>query len=85
MGHSGSSMGYGVPMVTDPYMSGEVVGGVAPYPGQIVEGPVVSEGQVYPSAPSPSIQTDDFSARKLDTDGNRILWEEPLPKGTTAL
>lgn len=62
------------PVVSDPYMSGEIIGGSQ----QIIGSPT------YPSNVAP-IQSDDFSARKFDSDGNRILWEEPLPSGSTAL
>ena len=57
-------------VVTDPYLSG----------GQIV-GDTVVGGQSYPPAGVP-VQSDNFDARKFDTDGNRITWEEPLPQGT---
>jgi hypothetical protein len=58
-----------------------------PYNGQIIRDTVIDQqpigGQAYPgTAP---IQPDDFSARKFDSDGNKILWEEPLPKSNTAL
>lgn len=70
---------------------------MTPYNG-IIRDPVVGEqsiggqgiggqgigGQGYPGSTAP-IQSDDFNARKFDTDGNRILWEEPLPRGTTSL
>ncbi len=29
------------------------------------------------------IQGDDFSARRFDNDGSRILWEEPFYGGTS--
>ena len=103
----------GGPVVTDPYMSGEIGGGSMPYNGQIISDQVIGEqviggqviggqviggqviggqviggqvigGQGYPSSTAP-IQADDFRARKFDSDGNRILWEEPLPQGTTSL
>ena len=64
-------------VVTDPYMSGQVIDGSMPYEGQIVG------ESTYPGSAAP-IQSDDFSARKFDSDGNRILWEEPLPPGVTA-
>jgi hypothetical protein len=28
-------------------------------------------------------QGDNFSARRFDNDGSRILWEEPAPNGTS--
>ncbi len=80
-------------MVTDPYLTGEVGSGVMPYNGQIISDQVVGEqviggqnlgGQSYPSSTAP-IQPDNFNARKFDSDGNRILWEEPLPQGPTSL
>lgn len=68
-------------MVTDPYLQGGVSGGAVSNP---IVGEQVIDGQVYPQSVTP-VQPDDFSARKFDSDGNRILWEEPLPKGTTSL
>lgn len=64
---------------TDPYLSG----GTMPYEGQII-GETVTGGQVYPNSVAP-IQPDGFDvrARKFDSDGNRILWEEPLPPNTS--
>ena len=77
--------GYG-PVVTDPYTNGGIVGGSVPYNG--VVGEQVIGGQVYPGTTAP-IQSDNFDTRvnsqKFDSDGNRILWEQPLPQGTTAL
>jgi hypothetical protein len=65
--------GYGT-VVTDPYMSGEIIGeSTMPFQGQVIQQGV---------AP---VQSDDFSARRFDSDGSRILWEAPLPKGATAL
>lgn len=66
-----------VPMVSDPYLSGGIVDG-----GQVISDQVIGTqpmgGQSVP-------MTDQFQARKFDTDGNRILWEEPLPSGNTEL
>ena len=99
MGNCGCSAvadSYG-PVVSDPYQPGQVVEGghvmSEPIMGQpmmgqpimgeqIMGGSVGSQPYATPGAP---IQEDDFSARKFDADGNRILWEEPLPEGTTAL
>jgi hypothetical protein len=36
-------------------------------------------GTVMPMAP---VQADDFSARRFDNDGSRIIWEEPSYGGT---
>ena len=47
--------------VADPYQSGQVI----PQNGQMMGGAGVP------------MQTDGFNARKFDTDGSRILWEEP--------
>jgi hypothetical protein len=84
----------GAPIVTD-----EVIGrSVEPIPGQPVPGQMlpgqvmpgqvvpgqVMPGQVMPGSTTP-LQPDDFSARKFDSDGNRILWEQPLPEGATSL
>lgn len=86
-GYGGFADGYGQ-VVTDPYLQGDIVGGTMPYNGQIISDPAVGGqvigGQGYPSSPAP-IQSDNFNARKFDSDGNRILWEEPLPQGTTSL
>ena len=46
--------------VADPYQSGQVI----PQNGQVMGGTAVP------------MQTDGFNARKFDTDGSRILWEE---------
>ena len=70
-------------MVADPYLSGQVM--VDPYSGQVVGEPVMGEMIVPGGQPSTTIQPDDFSARKFDSDGNQILWEEPLPSGATSL
>lgn len=80
--------GYG-PVVSDPYMQGEIVGGsTMPYQEQIIGGQIpggqIPGSQAYPNS-APPLQSDDFNARKFDSDGNRILWEEPLPSGTTSL
>lgn len=60
--------GYGN-TVHDPYLSGDSI----PLGG----------GQGVPGNFAP-IESDDFQSRKFDTDGNKILWEEPLPSGTVA-
>jgi hypothetical protein len=77
-GCGGTVGGYG-PAVNDPYMlgGGQIIG------EQVIGGQVIG-GQAYPSPTAP-IQSDDFSARKFDSDGNRILWEEPLPAGAASL
>lgn len=87
----GGSCGCGVfggyeNVVADPYMSGQVVNGTVYGGGQIISdtvvgGPTVG-GQVYPSPP---VQNDNFQARKFDSDGNRILWEEPISQGGNEL
>ncbi len=74
-------------VITDPYLHSEVSHGSIGTP--IVSDQVI-EGQVYPSTVAPvtpvtPVQPDNFNARKFDTDGNRILWEEPVPKGATSL
>jgi hypothetical protein len=73
--------GYG-PVVTDPYLPGNIVGGSVPYNGVVGEQAI--GGQSYPGTTAP-IQSDNFNARKFDSDGNRILWEQPLTKGVKAL
>lgn len=74
---------YGSAAVVDPYTSEPIVGGTMPYSGQVMGDQVIG-GQPVPT-PAPPIQADDFSARKFDSDGNRILWEQPLPQGATSL
>ena len=76
---------YGPNVVSDPYLSSEYHGGQVI--GESVIGSPVVEGGVIgtPALPSVPVQTDDFTARKVDSDGNKILWEEPLPPGTTPL
>lgn len=74
-------------IVTDPYLQGHVSGGTM---SDQAYGDQVISGQVYPNASTPiqpvqPVQPDNFNARKFDSDGNRILWEEPLPKGTNSL
>lgn len=66
--------GYGQVVVSDPYLSG----GTMPYEGQIIGSEIISDGV-------PSIQADNFEARRFDTDGNEILWEAPLPDGAQPL
>ena len=55
-----NNCGCGTYGVADPYQSGQVI----PQNGQIMGGTGVP------------MQTDSFNARKFDTDGSRILWEE---------
>lgn len=59
--------GYGN-TVHDPYLSGDSV----PFSG--------SQGAPGNYAP---IESDDFQSRKFDADGSKILWEEPLPAGSS--
>jgi hypothetical protein len=66
--------GYGEVVVSDPYLSG----GITPYEGRIIGGEVISDG-ITP------IQSDNFQARPLDSDGNPIIWEAPLPPGSRPL
>lgn len=68
-------------VIMDPYLQSEVSSGTVGTP--IVSDQII-EGQVYPNTVTP-VQPDNFSARKFDSDGNRILWEEPIPKGSTSL
>ncbi|WP_222436145.1 hypothetical protein [Rubripirellula reticaptiva] len=72
-GYSSDSYGPSnyAPSVSDPYLSsGQIMGDS----GYSLGAPVES----YPSSPIP---TGEWNARKIDTDGNQILWEEPLPSG----
>lgn len=88
--HGGQSYGdetylgesYG-PISSDPYLnSGQIIEGSVPNYGQPIPNgtsyPLNSTPQSYPIVPS---QSDGFQARKVDSDGNKILWEEPLPSG----
>jgi hypothetical protein len=71
----------------DPYMSGEVIGGSAPIISDQIIGPSgtpLPGSTTLPGSTSP-VQPDNFSARKFDSDGNRILWEQPLPPGANSL
>jgi hypothetical protein len=79
----GVSAGYG-PVVSDPYLSSETVvpGTVVPYDGQVVGEPIIGD-TVVPGTVRP-LQPDQFEARKYDSDGNRILWEEALPPSSNA-
>ena len=62
--------GYGY---VDPYTNSIPSGAVGvPSTGQPM-------GNVAPMAP---VQPDDFSARRFDNDGSRIIWEEPAYGGT---
>lgn len=74
------------PISSDPYLnSGQIIQGSVPNYGQPipsgVTSPLTSYPQSYPTVPS---QSDGFQARKFDSDGNKILWEEPLPAGARA-
>jgi hypothetical protein len=72
-------------IVNDPYLSS---GGV-PYGETVVGEQIIGEqviggttypGMSYPSGSAP-LPSGDWQARKFDSDGNKILWEEPLPHG----
>ena len=87
---TGVSGSYG-PVYHDPYSSDQVIGDVRD--GQIMGAPVISDQvvggsvvgpQSYPTVPG-TIAPDNFESRKFDRDGARILSEEPLPEGATAL
>ena len=80
-------------VVHDPYLSS---GTVVPYDGQIV-GETVLDGEVYGGTVYPGTSypgtgtpigegpwTPRVESQKVDADGNKILWEEPLPPGATA-
>lgn len=49
----------------------------APVPGSQSFGPPIQSDQFVPRG------TDRWQSQKFDTDGNRIIWEEPLPEGVT--
>ena len=86
-------------VINDPYLSGEIVGngvimGEYPYAsGQIVgDGVIVGEypagsslpGTVMPDNFGPAqIDSQGYRSNKFDTDGARIISEEPLPPGVT--
>ncbi len=64
------------PTVSDPYLgSNQIINSGVPNYGQPIGGN--SYGQ--PMMQGAPIQSDGFQARKFDADGNKILWEEPLP------
>ena len=77
-------------VVQDPYLSS---GSVVPYDGQVlgdtvidgeVYGGTVYPGSSYPGSGTPIPDgpwTPRVESQKVDADGNRILWEEPLPPG----
>ncbi|TWU60831.1 hypothetical protein Poly51_11120 [Rubripirellula tenax] len=81
------------PAVSDPYLSSGSVydGGSIPYEGQVIGEPAYPPSSIpmesYPSGayPSAPVTSEGWQARKIDTDGNKILWEEPLPSGAKAL
>jgi len=85
-------------VVHDPYLGGQVtdqgVIGEHVVPGSVVPGTSIPGSTMPGSAvPGPPIQSDQFVPRgsgsyqsqKFDADGNKIIWEEPLPTGTNAL
>ena len=74
-----SGQTYNEQIIGGPVMGEQIIGNPV-YGEQIIGEQVIGGSQGFPSTP---IQSDDFQARKIDTDGNRILWEEPLPPGTT--
>lgn len=76
--------GYG-PVSSDPYISADPIVGV---PGsQVYDSGSVYDGGFIPNAPysGGSVPADNFQSRRFDTDGNKILWEEPLPSGAQPL
>ena len=91
-GCGASSAAYG-PAV-DPYNNGVVYGDAisnAPSYGSPVYGSPMGEQRlgeqiigerVIGNAP---IQGDNWQSRKFDTDGHKILWEEPIPSGAQSL
>ncbi len=81
-------------------INGEVVVGPGYTPGmtegQVLPGNSYPS-TTYPSNPAPVLQDNfdprpidnypgqsNYQSRKFDTDGNKILWEEPLPAGANA-
>ncbi len=80
------------PAVNDPYLSSGNLydNGSIPYEGQIIGQPEYP--QALPMNPNPSSvgppmsgPSDGWQTRKFDSDGNKILWEEPLPSGAKGL
>jgi len=71
-------------VVNDPYLSS---GSGIPYQGTVM-GEQIIGGNVYPNTVYPNsgapMQGDNFQSRRIDNDGNQILWEEPLPPGVVA-
>ena len=95
-GCNGGSRNHGVPH--DPYLSGGSHGNVGPYDGQIIDQQIVGDQVIGSQVPGnatimPPNSSDNFQPRpsgsypanKFDADGNKILWEQPLPGGTTSL
>lgn len=77
-------------VINDPYLSGNVISDGVISGGVITEG-MIGEGVIeYPSGSSipGTVMPDNFDPRgyqsnKFDTDGARIISEEPLPPGVT--
>ena len=70
-GYAAGTSGYGGDVsgygtVRDPYLNGYADGATIPYEGQVIEG-----------VTSP----DNFQARRFDSDGNVIIYEDPMPPG----
>lgn len=76
-------------VVNDPYLNGGIVnGGVVD--GGVINGGIVGEypiGSPYPSSgwqPAP-LNSQGYRTQRVDTDGAKILSEEPLPPGAVPL
>ena len=75
--------------VVGPGYSGQIYDGGQVLPGTAVPGTVVppTGSPVLPDGFQPrtqSVYPQGYEARKFDKDGNKILWEEPLPAGANA-
>ncbi|MFK8112368.1 MAG: hypothetical protein AB8B91_09205 [Rubripirellula sp.] len=75
------------PMASDPYLNGGVVNGEIIQNGGQIYGEQIIGGSMYNNVVPNGVpvQSDSFNARKVDTDGNKILWEQPLPPGAKPL
>ena len=72
------SNSYG-PVVSDPYSEQVIGGGVMYGQGAMGPGTIIDGGYVPGSMP------DDFEARRYDTQGDRIIRQDPLPPGAQLL
>lgn len=86
------------PSTSDPHQPqpGEIINGETvvgpgfidqgnPYPGTVYpNGSAPVSPDNFQPRPDPVYPQGDYQSRKFDTDGKKILWEEPLPAGANA-